>query len=35
MVRPFATDGVRVTVGEPAANDVLIGVAAGFAPGVG
>jgi histidinol-phosphate aminotransferase len=31
-VRPFAEDGVRVTIGEPAANDVLLEVAAGFAP---
>jgi histidinol-phosphate aminotransferase len=31
MVRPFPGDGVRVTIGEPAANDVLLGVAAGFA----
>jgi len=30
-VRPFPGDGVRVTIGEPAANDVLLGVAAGFA----
>jgi len=27
-VRPFAGDGVRVSVGEPEANDVLLGVAA-------
>jgi histidinol-phosphate aminotransferase len=30
MVRPFAGDGVRVSIGEPAGNDVLIKVAAGF-----
>jgi histidinol-phosphate aminotransferase len=30
MVRPYATDGVRVTIGEPEANDVLLSVAAGF-----
>jgi len=30
MVRPFAGDGVRVTIGEPAANDVLLRVAAEF-----
>ncbi len=30
MVRPFAGEGVRVTIGEPAANDVLLKVAAGF-----
>lgn len=27
MVRPFAGDGVRVTVGEPEANDIAIGLA--------
>lgn len=31
-VRPFAGDGVRVTVGEPEANDLFLGVAAGFVP---
>jgi histidinol-phosphate aminotransferase len=30
MVRPFAGDGVRVTIGEPAANDVLIDVCSRF-----
>jgi histidinol-phosphate aminotransferase len=30
MVRPFAGDGVRVSIGEPAGNDVLIKVAARF-----
>jgi histidinol-phosphate aminotransferase len=30
MVRPFAGDGVRVSIGEVAANDVLVEVAAGF-----
>jgi histidinol-phosphate aminotransferase len=33
MVRPFVGDGVRVSIGEPAGNDVLIKVAAGFAAG--
>jgi histidinol-phosphate aminotransferase len=32
MVRPFPGDGVRVTIGEPAGNDVLIEVAARFVP---
>jgi histidinol-phosphate aminotransferase len=32
MVRPFAGEGVRVTVGEPAGNDVLLEVARGFVP---
>ena len=31
MVRPFAGDGVRVSIGEPAGNDVLLDVAARFA----
>src|SRR4051794_36498186 len=30
MVRPFAGGGVRVTIGEPAANDVLLKVTAEF-----
>jgi histidinol-phosphate aminotransferase len=30
MVRPYGTDGVRVTIGEPAANDRLIEVAAAY-----
>jgi histidinol-phosphate aminotransferase len=30
LVRPFAPDGVRVTVGEPAANDLFLAVAARF-----
>lgn len=30
VVRPFAGDGVRVSIGEPAANDVLLEVAAAF-----
>jgi histidinol-phosphate aminotransferase len=30
MVRPFAGEGCRVSIGEPAANDVLLGVTAGF-----
>jgi histidinol-phosphate aminotransferase len=33
MVRPFAGDGVRVSIGERAGNDVLIEVAAGFSTG--
>lgn len=31
-VRPFAGEGCRVTIGEPAANDTLLGVAADFGP---
>jgi histidinol-phosphate aminotransferase len=31
MVRPFAGEGARVSVGEPAGNDVFLDVAAGFA----
>ena len=31
MVRPFPGDGVRVSIGETAANDVFLGVAAQFA----
>lgn len=31
-VRPFAGEGVRVSIGETAGNDVLLEVAAGFAP---
>jgi histidinol-phosphate aminotransferase len=31
IVRPFAGDGVRVTIGEPEAGDLFLGVAAGFA----
>ncbi|MGN6089126.1 MAG: histidinol-phosphate transaminase, partial [Actinomycetales bacterium] len=27
MVRPYATDGVRITIGEPEANDVFLAVA--------
>ncbi|RNL60518.1 aminotransferase class I/II-fold pyridoxal phosphate-dependent enzyme [Nocardioides marmoriginsengisoli] len=30
VVRPFADEGVRVTIGEPAANDVLLRLAAGW-----
>lgn len=30
MVRPFAGEGVRVSIGSPAANDVFLGVAAEF-----
>ena len=32
VVRPFPGEGVRVTVGEPEANDLFLGVAAAFAP---
>jgi histidinol-phosphate aminotransferase len=32
MVRPFGSEGVRVSIGEPAGNDVLLGVTGGFAP---
>jgi histidinol-phosphate aminotransferase len=32
MVRPFAGEGVRVSIGESAGNDVFLQVAAGFAP---
>ncbi|MGH3477695.1 MAG: aminotransferase, partial [Nocardioidaceae bacterium] len=31
MVRPFAGDGARVSIGEPAGNDVFLSVAATFA----
>jgi histidinol-phosphate aminotransferase len=30
MVRPFAGDGARVSIGEPAGNDVFLRVAADF-----
>lgn len=33
VVRPFPGEGVRVTVGEPAANDVVIAVAEGVSGG--
>jgi histidinol-phosphate aminotransferase len=32
MVRPFAGDGARVSIGEPAGNDVLLSVAERFVP---
>ncbi len=32
MVRAYGEDGVRLTVGEPAGNDALLGVAAAFDP---
>jgi histidinol-phosphate aminotransferase len=32
MVRPYATDGVRITIGEPEANDVFLTVAEQFTP---
>lgn len=32
-LRPFAAEGIRITVGEPAATDVLLDVLSGFAPG--
>ena len=34
MVRPYATDGVRVTIGEPEGNDVFLAVAEAFSPKV-
>jgi len=34
VVRPFAGEGARVTVGEPEANDIVVRVAAEFAPAV-
>jgi hypothetical protein len=34
MVRPYAADGVRVSIGEPAANDVFLQVAEAFEPKV-
>ena len=30
MVRPFAGEGARVSIGEPAANDLVIEVAGAF-----
>jgi histidinol-phosphate aminotransferase len=33
MVRPFAGEGVRVSIGEPAGNDVFLEVAEGFRAG--
>jgi len=33
-VRPFAGDGVRVTIGEPEANDLILELAARWAPSV-
>ncbi len=34
VVRPYGTDGVRATIGEPGGNDVLLRVAAAFSPKV-
>jgi len=34
MVRPYGTDGVRVTIGEPEGNDVFLAVAEAFTPKV-
>jgi histidinol-phosphate aminotransferase len=34
VVRPYATDGVRVTIGERAANDLFLRVAQDFRPKV-
>ena len=34
MVRPYATDGVRITIGEPEGNDVFLAVADAFTPKV-
>lgn len=31
-LRPFGDEGIRVSIGEPAANDVLVRVLSGFAP---
>ena len=33
-VRPYATDGVRISIGESEANDVFLRVAADFDPKV-
>ena len=33
VVRPFAGEGARITIGEPEANDVFLRVVKGFAPG--
>jgi histidinol-phosphate aminotransferase len=35
MVRPFAGDGARVSVGEPEANDVFLAVAEKFVSSTG
>ena len=32
MVRPFAGEGVRVSIGEPTGNDVLLSVTGSYAP---
>jgi histidinol-phosphate aminotransferase len=32
MVRPFPGEGARVSIGEPAGNDVMLSVASGFVP---
>ena len=32
VVRPFAGEGARVSIGEPEANDIFLKVAAGYAP---
>ena len=34
MVRSYAADGVRISIGEPAGNDVVLQVAGGFEPKV-
>jgi histidinol-phosphate aminotransferase len=34
MVRPYGTDGVRITIGEPEGNDVFLAVAEAFTPKV-
>jgi histidinol-phosphate aminotransferase len=34
MVRPYGSDGVRITIGEPEANDVFLSVAGAFTPKV-
>src|SRR5262249_62137467 len=33
LVRPYGSDGARITIGEPAANDVFLEVAAGWLAG--
>ena len=33
VIRPFAGEGARITIGEPEANDVFLRVVTGFAPG--
>jgi histidinol-phosphate aminotransferase len=35
MVRPFGDEGVRVTIGEPAGNDLVLGLAVDWVPALG